>query len=298
MHSHSHPHNHASAESDIKKLRLALFVTGAILAVEAAGGFFAHSLALLTDAAHMFTDVGAAALGLWAAVLAQRSPTQEKTFGYGRATVLAALTNAAALFVIVVFIVIEAISRLRDPHAVDSGLMIGVALFALIVNLLLSLFLARGDAQSINVKGVNAHVLGDAAISAGVVVAAAIIYFTGFLATDPITSILASAAVAFSAWGLVRETLNILMEATPEGLSISEVEQALRDVDPIQNVHDLHVWSLSDRRIAASLHIQIGDRQLSEGPSIVATVKRLLHDKFNVDHATVEVECDDCEAAC
>lgn len=295
---HSHSHSHGSGESDIRKLRLALFVTGAILLAEAVGGFFAHSLALLTDAAHMLTDVGAAGLGLWAAVLAQRSPNPEKTFGYGRATVLAALTNAAALFAIIVFIVVEAFGRLRHPHDVNSGLMIGVALFALIVNLLLSSVLARGDAQSINVKGVNAHVLGDAAISAGVVVAAAIIYFTGFLAVDPIASIIASAAVAFSAWRLIRETLNILMEGVPEGLSIPDVERTIREIEPIESVHDVHVWSLSDRRVAASLHVQIRDRRLSESPAIVANVKRVLHDKFNVDHATVEVECEDCEAAC
>lgn len=294
----SHSHSHGSGESDIRKLRLALFVTGAILLAEAAGGFFAHSLALLTDAAHMLTDVGAAGLGLWAAVLAQRAPNPEKTFGYGRATVLAALTNAAALFAIIVFIVVEAFGRLRHPHDVNSGLMLGVALFALIVNLLLSSVLARGDAQSINVKGVNAHVLGDAAISAGVVVAAAIIYFTGFLAVDPIASIVASAAVAFSAWRLIRETLNILMEGVPEGLSIPDVERTIREIEPIESVHDLHVWSLSDRRVAASLHVQIRDRRLSESPAIVANVKRVLHDKFNVDHATVEVECEDCEAAC
>lgn len=295
---YSHSHSHGSGDSDIRKLRLALFVTGTILLAEAVGGFFAHSLALLTDAAHMLTDVGAAGLGLWAAVLAQRSPNPEKTFGYGRATVLAALTNAAALFAIIVFIVVEAFGRLRHPHDVNSGLMLGVALFALIVNLLLSSVLARGDAQSINVKGVNAHVLGDAAISAGVVVAAAIIYFTGFLAVDPIASIVASAAVAFSAWRLIRETLNILMEGVPEGLSIPDVERTIREIEPIESVHDLHVWSLSDRRVAASLHVQIRDRRLSESPAIVANVKRVLHDKFNVDHATVEVECEDCEAAC
>ncbi len=295
---HAHSHAHGSSQSDIGKLRLALIVTGGILLIEGAGGFFAHSLALLTDAAHMLTDVGAAGLGLWAAILAQRSPDPEKTFGYGRATVLAALTNAAALFAIVVFIVIEAFGRLHNPQAVNSGLMIGVALFALIANLLLSSILARGDSESINVKGVNAHVLGDAAISAGVVIAAIIIYFTRFPAVDAIASILASAAVAFSAWSLIRETLNILMEGVPEGLNVAEVATSIRDLEPIQDVHDLHVWSLSDRRVAASLHVQIRDRRLDESPSIVNNVKRVLHDKFHIDHATVEIECENCEAAC
>lgn len=295
---HAHSHGHASSGSDIRKLRLALFVTGAILVIEAAGGFFAHSLALLTDAAHMLTDVGAAGLGLWAAVIAQRSPDPEKTFGYGRATVLAALTNAAALFAIVIYIVIEAVARLQNPQPVNSGLMIGVALFALIVNLFLSSVLARGDSASINVKGVNAHVLGDAAISAAVVAAAIVIYATRFTAVDPIASILASAAVAFSAWRLVRETLNILMEGVPEGVSVAEVEKAVRTIEPVEDVHDVHVWSLSDRRIAASLHVQIRDRRLDEAPSIVADVKRVLHDGFDIDHATVEIECENCEAAC
>ena len=295
---HAHSHAHASSDSDIPKLRLALFVTGAILLIEAAGGFLAHSLALLTDAAHMLTDVGAAGLGLWAAMLAQRAPDPERTFGYGRATVLAALTNAAALFAIVAFIVIEAIGRLHRPQPVNSALMIGVALFALIINLFLSSVLARGDAASINVKGVNAHVLGDAAISAAVVAAAIVIYFTRFTAVDAIASILASAAVAFSAWRLIRETLNILMEGVPEGVSVAEVEKTVRTIEPIQDVHDVHVWSLSDRRIAASLHVRIRDRRLDEGPAIVANVKRALHDRFQVDHATVEIECEHCESTC
>ncbi len=277
---------------------MALFVTGAVLLTEVVGGFFSHSLALLTDAAHMLTDVGAAGLGLWAATLAQRLPDLEKTFGYGRATVLAALTNAAALFAIVAFILLEAIARLHDPVPVNSGLMIGVAAFALVVNLLLSSVLARGDSASINVKGVNAHVLGDAAISAGVVVAATVIYFTHFMAVDPIASIVASVAVAISAWRLIRETLNILMEGAPEGVSVAEVERIVRDIDAVQDVHDVHVWSLSDRRVAASLHVRVRDRRLDEGPQIVANVKYALHDRFHIDHATVEIECEDCESAC
>ena len=298
MHAHPRAHHHGHVASDIGKLRLALCVTSGILLIETIGGFAAHSLALLTDAAHMLTDVGAAALGLWAATLAQRSPDRRKTFGYGRATVLAALTNAAVLLAVVAFIGVEAIARLRHPQPVDSPLMFGVALFALLGNLSLSAMLSKDDSGSINVKGVNAHVLGDAVISGGVVAAAVIIYYTGFTLVDPVISILASVAVALAAWRLIRDTLNILMEGVPEGISLADVKDSVRSLAPVEDVHDVHIWSLSDRRIAASLHVRVRNRSLDEAPAIVGRVKEVLREKFAVDHATVEIECDDCSAAC
>ena len=280
------------------KLRLALAVTLGILALEAAGGFISHSLALLTDAAHMLTDVGAAALGLWAASVATHSRDHRRTFGYGRASVLAALANATALFAIVIFLGYEAIMRLARPQPIEPGIMIVFGAVALVANLLLSWALIRGERASLNVKAVTSHVLGDAAISGAVIVAAALIAWTGLSIIDPITSLLAAFAVTFSAWQLVRESVQILMEGTPEGISIPSVEQYLRENAPIEDVHDLHIWCVSDKSIAASLHVRIAAQQLAAGPDIVASVKRLLHEKYDVDHSTVEVECIDCEAAC
>lgn len=272
--------------------------TTAILVAEALGGVFSHSLALLADAAHMLSDVGAAALGLWAAIVAQRSPDRRKTFGYGRATVLAALTNAAVLFCIAGLLGVSAVGRLRSPHHVDSTIMFFVAAFALAANLALSAALMRGRSQSLNVKGVNAHVLGDAAISAAVVIAAAVIAFAHWALVDPIVSLVATVAVALAAWTLIRDTLNILMEGVPQGVTVDAVEAAVREISPIEAVHDVHVWSLSDRKAAASLHVRVSNRSLEECPSIVASVKAALRERFGIHHATIEVECEDCDDAC
>jgi len=291
-------HNHSHGGNDLGRMRLALTVTLGILLLEAIGGFASHSLALLTDAAHMLTDVGAAALGLWAAHVALRKNDTQHTFGYGRATILAALANATALFAIVLFLIYEAVTRLSHPEPVQAGIMTVVAIVALISNLALTWFLTRGESDSLNVKAVVAHVMGDAAISGAVIVAAILIYFTGFLSIDPIVSLLAAVAVCFSAWSIVRDSLNILMEGTPDGLDVGKLEAYLMENAPIDAVHDIHVWCVSDKVTAASLHVKVQQAQLAEGPGTVSAVKKLLHEKFDIEHCTVEVECDDCEGAC
>lgn len=291
-------HNHGPGGTDVGKMRLALIATLGILLLEVGGGFISHSLALLTDAAHTLTDVGSAALGLWAARMAMRKNDQQHTFGYGRVTILAALANATALFAIVLFLIYEAVVRLRHPEPVQAGVMMVVAIVALLSNLVLTRFLTRGDSASLNVKAVVAHVMGDAAISGAVIVAAVLIYFTGMLTIDPIISLLAAVAVSFSAWGIVRDSLSILMERTPQGLDIGQLETYLVENAQIDAVHDVHVWCVSDRKTAASLHVKVPQIQLSRGPETVSRVKQLLHDKFDIEHCTVEVECDDCEGTC
>jgi len=289
---------HSHAGSDIGKLRVALIVTGLILGLEAAGGFVSHSLALLTDAAHMLTDVGAAGLGLWAAAIATQQRDSKRSFGYGRAPVLAALGNACALFLIVAFLAIEALKRLYHPQPVQSGLMIGAAAIALLANLGLTRFLTRGEHDSLNVRAVISHVVGDAFISAAVILAAIVILWTHSPIVDPITSLVAALAVSLSAWQLVRDSLNILMEGTPEGINLLDVERFLRQNAPVQDVHDLHIWCVSDRSFAASMHVRIDPTELNQGPATVVLVRRLLQDRFAIQHCTVEVECENCEAAC
>ncbi len=286
------------AGNDIAKLRIALLVTSFILVLEAVGGAVSHSLALLTDAAHMLTDVGAAGLGLWAAAIATRQRDNTRSFGYGRAPVLAALANACALFLIVAFLAVEAVRRLHDPQPVQSTLMVLVAAIALVANLALTWFLTRGEHESLNIRAVIAHVLGDACISAAVIVAAFLILLTTKTIIDPIASLVAAVAVSFSAWALVRDSLNILMEGTPEGLNVAAVEQFIRQNAPVEDVHDLHIWCVSDRSFAASLHVRVQEDDLAQGPSTVAKVKKLLLDRFRIAHCTVEVECENCEAAC
>ncbi|MDQ2680773.1 MAG: cation diffusion facilitator family transporter [Candidatus Eremiobacteraeota bacterium] len=279
-------------------MQLAFGVTLCILMLEAAGGFVSHSLALLTDAAHMLTDVGAAALGLWTANIALRQIDKRHTFGYGRATILAALANAVALFAIVLFLIYEAVIRLYHPEPVRSGIMMVVAAVALIANLALTWLLTRGETGSLNVKAVVAHVMGDAAISGAVIVAAGIIFFTNALVVDPLVSLLAAIVVSSAAWSVVRDSLRILMEGTPQGLDIAHLKTYLMENAQIDEVHDLHVWCVSDQKTAASLHVRVPQTQLVQAPQTVARVKRLLREKFGVEHCTVEVECDNCEGSC
>ncbi len=291
----AHTHEHGD---DLGKLRIAVATTIALFALEAIGGMLSGSLALLADAAHMLTDVAAAALGLWAAQIAMWQADERRTFGYGRATVLAALTNAAVLFAIVLFLIFEAVQRLRSPATPNTMLMIGIALIAIVANGSLAFVLARSASASLNLRAVLLHVMGDAAISVAVIVAALVVRFTGFVQADPIASMLAAIAVSYSAWNLIRRSLHVLMEGVPEGISMGSVNQALLSVPSVDAVHDVHVWSVGDRTIAASLHVRVPSTALVESQRIVSDVKKLLHDRFHITHATVEVECEDCGEAC
>ncbi len=292
-----HAHDHSHGTSSVSRLRIALLVTLVILALEVFGGLFARSLALLTDAAHMLTDVGATALALWAAAIAGRAPDKKRTYGYGRATVLAAAANASALLVIVAAIVYEAIQRFAHPQSVDSGIMIAIGALSIALNVGLGWYLSRGE-SSLNMRAVIAHVASDALISGAVVVAAVAIFFTKLVAIDPAVSILAAVLVVFSAWGVLKESLNVLLEGVPQGLDLDAMRTFLKRRAPIEDVHDLHVWLVTDGGVAASLHLRVDAAQLAAAPDIVQRVKTLLHDEFEVTHATVEIECVDCEAAC
>lgn len=291
MHDHSHGINSAS------KLRIALVVTLVILAIEVAGGIVARSLALFADAAHMLTDVAAAGFALWAVGFAQRAADHKRTFGYGRATVLAALANSTALVVIVIGIVVEALHRFAHPQSVNAGIMLLAGVVSIVLNGALAWYLSRGEA-SLNVRAVIAHVAGDALISGGVIVAAVLIALTGVRAIDPTVSILATLLILRSTWSVLKESVNVLLEGVPRGMDLGAMRDAVRAGVAIEDLHDLHVWSVADGSIAASLHLRVDSTHLATAPDIVGRVKNLLHDRFNVTHATIEIECVDCEASC
>ncbi|MHB8392256.1 MAG: cation diffusion facilitator family transporter [Acidobacteriaceae bacterium] len=280
-------------------LRIAFSVTIAILAAEIIGGVAAHSLALLADAAHMATDAVATGLAWWAARVALRPADHRNTFGYGRATVLAALFNAAALFAAILLIGIEAVHRLQSPSGVTPSIMIAVAAFALVANLVLSVYLVRTGGDSLNIRGVVLHLIGDGIISAAVILAAIGIAYTGILQLDPIVSLGATIVVAFSAWSLVREAIAVLMESVPASIDLAKVRARVTKMHPmIYDIHDLHVWSLTDGHIAASFHLHVGMEMLSHAQELVREIKSDLAKTFAIVHATIEVECNDCQDAC
>ncbi|MBW2402767.1 MAG: cation transporter [Deltaproteobacteria bacterium] len=296
---HQHHHHHAtSAEvaGNRRRLAVALALTATYMVAEVVGGIAANSLALLADAGHMFSDAAALGLSLVAVVLAQRPATSQRTYGFHRAEILAALTNGAALLVLSVLIAREAWERLSAPPEVQGELMLAVAFGGLVINLVNLRILSRGRESSINIRGAWLHVAADTLGSAGAISAGAVIYLFGWRWADPVASFIIAALVLYSAWGLVRETLDVLMEGVPRGISIQEVTEALKGLPGVRDAHDLHVWSLTSGRNIATIHLVIDDDADHQG--IIDAANRTLADRFAIQHATIQVEHDELASQC
>jgi len=276
------------------RLRLALALTLAVLLIEFAGGLLSHSLALLSDAGHVLTDVFALGLAWFAVEQSKRPADQRRTYGYQRVSILAALLNAITLIVIVLAIGIEAVRRLMDPAPVQGGLVIATALVAIAINAFVILTL-RGDGDNLNLRAAMLHVTGDVAASAGVVVAGAVILLTGWLPIDPLLSLAIAALIAYGAWGIVRETVNLLMEGTPRDVDLAAVRAEITGSKLVTGVHDLHVWALSSDQLALSCHIVIDDTSLGDAEHVVRDLESKLCDRFAIGHTTIQVEsCHPC----
>lgn len=285
-----HSHAHAHGEDDrlaIGRLRLALVLTAAFLVAEVVGGLLTNSLALLADAGHMLTDVGALALSLFVAWFCRQPASPAKTYGYLRWEVLAALINGATLLAISVAIMWEAVARLRTPEPVASGWMLVVALGGLAVNAVSAWVLHPAHSRSLNARGAYLHVMGDLLGSLGTVVAALVLRYTGWLAADPVASIVVMLLVMRSAWRLVRESVDVLLESTPAHISLGAVRSQLESIPGIEGVHDLHVWTVSSGMVAMSAHAVVQDpdqHQRVLERSIVAM------QRFGIAHVTMQLE--------
>jgi len=264
-----------------------LWITAAFMAVEVVGGLFSNSLALLADAGHMFTDVGALALSLVAMHLAQRPPSPTKTYGYVRLEILAALINGAALLVIALFILKEAWVRFRTPPEVDGPLMLAVAGVGLVVNIAGAMILHRHAGDSLNVKGAYLHVLGDLLGSIGALTAGLLILTTGWMLADPITSVLIALLILFGAWRLVREATDVLLEAAPRGMDVEALVEDLRDVQGLEDLHDVHVWTLTSGFVAMSGHGVIDDLRMHR--EVLDEINRRMNDR-GIAHVTFQLE--------
>ena len=276
------------------RLRLGLALTLAVLLIEFAGGLFSHSLALLSDAGHVLTDVFALGLAWFAVEQSKRPADQRRTYGYQRVSILAALLNAITLIVIVLAIAIEAVRRLMDPAPVQGGLVIATALVAIAINAFVILTL-RGDGDNLNLRAAMLHVTGDVAASVGVVIAGAVILLTGWLPIDPLLSLAIAALIAYGAWGIVRETVNLLLEGTPREVDLAAVQTEITGTKLVTGVHDLHVWALSSDELALSCHIVIDDTSLGDAEHVVRELESKLCDRFAIGHTTIQVEsCHPC----
>ena len=276
------------------RLRLALGLTLAILLVELAGGLLSHSLALLSDAGHVLTDVFALGLAWFAVEQAKRPADQRRSYGYQRVSILAALVNSVTLIVIVLAIAYEALRRLAAPEPVQGGIVIATALVGIAINTFVVLNL-RGGGHNLNLRAALLHVTGDIAASVGVVVSGIVILLTGWLYIDPLLSLGIAALIAYGAWGIVRETVNLLMEGTPGDIDLAAVSKVITSTPHVTAVHDLHVWALSSDAVALSTHIVVGDISLGDAEHVVRDVEHRLCDGFSIGHTTIQVEsCHPC----
>ncbi len=275
-------------------LRRALLLTVVILVVELAGGLISHSLALLSDAGHVLTDVFALGLAWFAVEQSKRPADRRRSYGYQRVSILAALVNAVTLIVIVLAIGYEAVRRLMAPEPVQGGIVIVSALIGIAVNSYVILGL-RGGTRSLNIRAAFLHVAGDIGASVGVVIAGAVILLTGWLYIDPLLSFGIAALIAYGAWGIVRETVNLLMEGTPPEVDLVQVTREISRTERVTGLHDLHVWALSSEETALSVHVVVGDCPLSEAEHMVRDLEQRLCAQFDIGHTTIQVEsCHPC----
>jgi cobalt-zinc-cadmium efflux system protein len=282
----SHAHSHGLAG---QRLRLAFALAIAILAVEVAGGLLSHSLAVLSDAAHMLTDIAALGLAWFAAAQAQRPSNARWTYGYHRVGILTAMINGASLIVIAVFIAVEAYTRLQHPEHVAPGIMLAVAAVAIALNLVIA-FALQEESHNLNSRAALLHVLGDVGASAGVIVGALLIALTGVLWIDPVLSVLIAALISVGAVRLVNETIAILLNATPRGVRVQELAGDMRAVEGVCAVHDLHVWAIGSGMNALSSHVVIDDLPPSESAVILDRLGDMLCRRHRITHTTIQFE--------
>ena len=290
-----HAHEHGSASTS-RVLRFALVLTVAYIVLLVVAGIRAHSLALLSEAGHNVSDFLALLLSWVAAYIQERPPSSTKTYGYHRAGVLAAFINASSLVLISLLIFYEAIERLYHPVSVDARTMMIVAGAGVLLNGSIAAMLMRSH-RDLNVRSALIHEIGDTLSTAAVIVGGVGIVLTGRAWIDPVLSILIGGMILWSSFGIIRESLNILLEGTPRGIRIGAVEEVLGTIPGVKHVHDLHIWSIGSERHALSAHVAIADIPPSESNAIIVQIQTLLAEKFHIHHTTIQFEHEICEVA-
>ena len=298
MHSHSHTHSHIGdlANQTAKRLALSLALTAAFVVVEIVAGIFGNSLALLTDAAHNFTDVIALGLSWYALRIALKPANANKTFGYHRVGILVALVNSTTLVLIALGIFYEAYHRLISPPEVNAPILIGVGIVAFFINAGTAWLVRKGSEHDLNLRSAFLHLVGDVLSTLGAVIAGVIIYFTQWNWLDPLVSVLIGALILWNAWGILRQTIHILLESSPEDMNVDNLLTDIRKVDGVLGVHDLHVWSINENLRLLSAHIVTQDIPISAGAIVQNNIAELLAHQYNVQHATLQLECEGCES--
>ncbi len=291
-----HQINHKrSVSAHQRNLLIALSITGIIMVAELIGGLLSNSLALLSDAGHMFMDVLALLLSFFALRFATRPATEKQTFGFYRLEILAALINGTVLLFLSLFIFYEAYQRFMEPREIKGFLMLIVAAIGLGANLASALVLRTGSHESLNVKGAFLHVMGDLLSSVGVILGGALILLTGWERVDSIISFVIGGIILIGAYKLVMESVNILLESTPKGVDLSEVIDGVKDIDGVRDLHHVHLWTITSGIYALSAHVLIEDQMTSRSSQILEDINLFLRNRFNIDHTTIQFECEACE---
>ncbi|MBD0326802.1 MAG: cation transporter [Pyrinomonadaceae bacterium] len=290
----AHAHQrHVRASGSRRRLSLVLVLTALYMLAEVVGGWWTDSLALLADAGHMLADVAALGLALAAVWFGARPATSSKTFGYYRLEILAALINGVALILISIFIFYEAYHRWAAPPEVKSNAMMLIASGGLAINIACAWVLHGDHEDDLNVRGAWLHVLGDALGSVGAILAGALMSVYGWYTADPLFSVLIGVLVVWSSWHLIRESTNVLLEGTPAHINLAAVEDAILETSGVEDVHDLHIWTITSGREALSAHV-IHTYTTSQ-PELLKELRAKLHDRFGVDHLTIQMETPDFE---
>jgi cobalt-zinc-cadmium efflux system protein len=294
-HNHAHSHGHHSHSGDIERSLLwALIITAGIFLLEIVGGLLSNSLALLSDAGHLFGDVLALGLSFVAAKIAKLPPSSKRTYGYHRIEVLAAIFNGLTLFLLAGFIFYKAYQRLLKPEPVESFLMLGIAVIGLIANIVVMKRLHGAASSNLNVRAAFLHVLGDMLGSVGVVAGGLIMLTTGSYMADPIISFFVGAIILYGAFGVLREGAHILLEGVPYSVNYEKLKADMEKVDGVISVHDLHVWTISSANLALSSHIKVNNQDTHASQQILSDTREMLGSAYGIFHATLQIECDCC----
>jgi cobalt-zinc-cadmium efflux system protein len=297
--SHNHQHHH-SVDSEggrtQKNLLVSTLLNLLVSVAEVIGGLISHSLALISDALHNLGDTSALFIAYLANLISKKDHTSRKTFGYKRVEILAALFNALILLVIIVYLFIEAVQRFRNPEPVKGMIMLIIATIGFLANLISVVLLKRHASENINVRAAYLHLIGDTVSSVVVIITAVLIYFFNLYWIDPLVTILLGLYLIKETYMILKEAIEILMQATPEGLDLNEVKKALESLPEIDNIHHVHVWNLNDQDIHFECHIDLkSDLKISETESIKSRVHEILLNKFNINHVTVQYEYNCCQ---
>lgn len=309
FHPHGHQcdldfgHGHEELEDSVhllkvgekRRLMAAAGLTALMMVAEVAGGLFTNSLALISDAGHMLTHLLALTISFLAIIFAMRPPTEEKSFGFHRLEILAALFNSMTMLFITAWIIYEAYIRFYNPRPVAGLQMFTIALAGLIVNIVTIYILSASDRGGVNIRSAFLHMIDDTMSSVGVVVAAIIIYYTGWVFIDPILSILLSTYILIWSYQLIKESSNILLEATPKDVDLNELIESLKAISEVKDLHDLHIWTLTSNMYALSAHVSIKNIHISDTMHLLRRINFLLCQKYRIGHTAIQFECDGVE---